>query len=791
MSSMDKHVAKYMVATGDSSTEAISASSEIVEIVNSGNTQTTLLQLIQSLGEYLTNEDGFIRAKGKTHYTTSCSFATDLLTNKLFFSATGLLSQTLANADQASINVQAVDVLVHFYCDRLSDETCVPKLLEGINALVSFDNFTDKSAMTVSKMLFDHIKAQSFPQVTRYNTFSILDTLVQRHALEMVALRAMNNEFVFGFTQVMDGEKDPRNLMKAFTLVREIVNNFDISNHVEDLFEVTFCYFPITFKPPPDDPYGITADDLKINLRHSLSSSPHFAKFAMPLLLEKLSSSSGSAKKDSMETIAECAPVYGANALLPNIDELFDALKVEIFHATDAALEDTALVAIHSVVAALSTGISNDGANDPFEKALKPLVVECMINLKDPELKNAQPAGRIMRAAASASDPASTLIIETVMPVLLRQYRETDIATQKKAVLDVLLEILEASKQLYGETSETVNTEDSDFQTPLLPYKDRLWEMFETSTTASNEYNGLRLAGIKGLKIMAIMKHYLSENEIGLAVRTFTAILASESDAELHQEALSSLLSIARIQTQQILDHTIPVLLDALPQSASDATWAAHRQTLETLVELSSIPAIFDVTGPSLVTKFQTASRQLPQDSYYAHAIIQSFYIIVKARTDKEYIAKWIKLVETLIADCVAVSTSTEGTSSILADNNLSAIASVVALVFQNLDATTQSEYINRMFDIYFKNDLSSLNIQVNSSFAPFEHSSSEAQKKTTILFNVAVSQYAKNLRLPIGSNEEFLTQLVDIALESSSSHQITALAQLHGSVVNKWTDSK
>lgn len=44
------------------------------------------------------------------------------------------------------------------------------------------------------------------------------------------------------------------------------------------------------------------------------------------------------------------------------------------------------------------------------------------------------------------------------MPVLLRQYRETDIATQKKAVLDVLLEILEASKELYGETSATVDT---------------------------------------------------------------------------------------------------------------------------------------------------------------------------------------------------------------------------------------------------------------------------------------------------------------------------------------------
>jgi len=59
---------------------------------------------------------------------------------------------------------------------------------------------------------------------------------------------------------------------------------------------VTFCYFPITFRPPPDDPYGITSEHLKIGLRDCLSATPYFAKFALPLLLEKLSSSSGSAK---------------------------------------------------------------------------------------------------------------------------------------------------------------------------------------------------------------------------------------------------------------------------------------------------------------------------------------------------------------------------------------------------------------------------------------------------------------------------------------------------------------
>jgi hypothetical protein len=181
----------------------------------------------------------------------------------------------------------------------------------------------------------------------------------------------------------------------------------------------------------------------------------------------------------------------------------------------------------------------------------------------------------------------------------------------------------------------------------------------------------------------------LIASKIGLAVRTFTNILVGEDDGELHQETLSSLLSIARIQTRQVLDHTVPVLLHALPSSASDATWTSHRQTLDTLVELSSISAIFDVTGPSLVAKFETATRQLPQDSYYAHAIIKAFYDVAKSGKDKEYIAKWINLVfEKLIAECVAVSTSSEVTSSILADNTISVISSIVALVFQNLDTT-------------------------------------------------------------------------------------------------------
>jgi hypothetical protein len=64
----------------------------------------------------------------------------------------------------------------------------------------------------------------------------------------------------------------------------------------QDLFDAVFNYFPITFRPPPDDPYGITAQDLKDRLRECISSTPDFAPHAFPALLDKLDSTSMNTK---------------------------------------------------------------------------------------------------------------------------------------------------------------------------------------------------------------------------------------------------------------------------------------------------------------------------------------------------------------------------------------------------------------------------------------------------------------------------------------------------------------
>ena len=83
----------------------------------------------------------------------------------------------------------------------------------------------------------------------------------------------MGDESLIGITTVVAGEKDPRNLMLIFSMLRVIMLEWDIASHAETMFDSVYAYFPITFRPPPNDPYGITAQDLKARLRDCLASN--------------------------------------------------------------------------------------------------------------------------------------------------------------------------------------------------------------------------------------------------------------------------------------------------------------------------------------------------------------------------------------------------------------------------------------------------------------------------------------------------------------------------------------
>ena len=79
----------------------------------------------------------------------------------------------------------------------------------------------------------------------------------------IVAAKSIGPEILEGLVNALDGEKDPRCLSIGLKIIGYAQTNFAssvVGDIAERLFEACACYFPITFQPPPDDPFGITPE---------------------------------------------------------------------------------------------------------------------------------------------------------------------------------------------------------------------------------------------------------------------------------------------------------------------------------------------------------------------------------------------------------------------------------------------------------------------------------------------------------------------------------------------------
>ncbi|XP_025253720.1 MMS19 nucleotide excision repair protein homolog isoform X4 [Theropithecus gelada] len=275
---------------------------QVAADVKSGN--YTVLQVVEALGSSLENPEPRTRARGIQ-----------------------LLSQVLLHCHTLLLEKEVVHLIL-FYENRLKDHHLViPSVLQGLKALSLCVALPPGLAVSVLKAIFQEVHVQSLPQVDRHTVYNIITNFMRTREEELKSLGA---DFTFGFIQVMDGEKDPRNLLVAFRIVHDLISrDYSLGPFVEELFEVTSCYFPIDFTPPPNDPHGIQREDLILSLRAVLASTPRFAEFLLPLLIEKVDSEVLSAKLDSLQTLNACCAVYGQKELKDFLPSLWASVRRE------------------------------------------------------------------------------------------------------------------------------------------------------------------------------------------------------------------------------------------------------------------------------------------------------------------------------------------------------------------------------------------------------------------------------------------------------------------------------
>lgn len=574
-----------------------------------------LLEVIKALGDYLQDNDSKIRGRA-IHY----------------------LAAILQTLPAKSLSRHDIPVLNTFLCSRLQDGGAV----EALSILCRMDKYTKDNAKEVAQAMFEQFADMSdAKQSERYQVYLLLNELLSYHR---TALLEMGNTSLLGYVKVVGGEKDPRNLMLIFSMLRVLMIEWDISQHIDVMFDSVYAYFPITFRPPPNDPYGITAQDLKDRLKECLASTGELAPSVFPNLLDRLDSTSEAVKKDVLQALAACAINYDPVTIANYSITLWDAVKYEVLQAQEPFLADEALIVLGNVAACLSRKVSPhapDWKADHLLQYLKPVNKESLEHLKEPASRQAGASADILKSVASATTRSFEIILKGVGPSLLTLQQSAEGINNQRAILMVVNKLFEASIEVYGNVIENSQKNFDNQQTLLLEFKDRLLALYSRALMSTvKEEVSYRLVALRGLLLLAEQRNMLEDSETGLIVQHLNEVVLDEesySRDELKQKAMQALAEISKSRPRLITDITFPKFIARLPEDENKASEdQEYHAVLEGLAQISTGQDLLDTLMRRLLNKIDLLTNSERRDQYpYLVAILSTINYILE-RSAKE-----------------------------------------------------------------------------------------------------------------------------------------------------------
>ncbi|XP_066522374.1 MMS19 nucleotide excision repair protein homolog isoform X2 [Hoplias malabaricus] len=740
--------------------EVDSKAADVTEGVKAGN--FTILELVEALGLSLTSSQPQTRGRGVQ-----------------------LLSQVLQEC-YSGLSEKEVEVLIAFYENRLKDHYAItPHVLRGLKALVKSTALPPGSAVSILKSLFQDIHVQSLMVAQRSCVYNMLISLMESREGE---LKGLGPDFVYGFVQAVDGERDPRNLLLAFQIARNIIHRgYDLSQFTEELFEVMSCYFPIDFTPPPNNPHGIAEEDLILALRAVLTGTPRFAEFLLPLIIEKLDSDVQNAKVDSLQTLAACGPVYGHRELADFLPGLWSSIRREVFQTASERVESAGLAALTSLSACLSRSVLTSDSEDPLQVFLELVLKDCKHHLCEPDLKLVWPSAKLLQAACGASYRSSLLITATVLPALLDEYSSRAQCAQRRTLLEVLHGFVQPTpSSLSAEGEESV----------LLPFQKSLCSAVFSALSESSA--GLQITAIKVLITLGEQPGLLSESEVETAVDHLTKLILEEDDAQVSLAVAECAGSLSRLHPSSFTSRLIPRLKDEIfsePMVLRDdsAPSKTRQRCVSALASVSTLPGLVQETAPVLLQVLSSAQRGSNSFSLEeVTSVCHSLQRIANRAQGAEEIGKFFhdviipQLLGLALQAALQSQRSSDLSSALTQETVLSAlvpvISSVCAALQTDLAAQTAAQFVSLFLDgetSFLPENTYPSQIQLLKS--EFE---SWSQSQLVCLLMACVCSFPHNVEIP--EIDRLLGQLEDLSCTSTHPFSYTSAAKCFAGLINK-----
>ncbi|CUM51278.1 uncharacterized protein AC631_02481 [Debaryomyces fabryi] len=593
------------IASADDSDVSINYSKELAELIESD--EMTLLKFIQSLGPSLTSDSDLIRLK-----SIQC------------------MAETLKCLKVNKLSKQDVNVLVEFLLAKFEDIYCLVHIISSLNSLILFKNFIFGMNNNVEKLLtniLNNYNPKKHLAKVRYEPFRTLNALVTIDPAYFQSSSQLSQLMVKTFIHIASGEKDPRNLLLSFDTNTKINENFEFDplnevhkDLISELFDVCFCYFPISFSPPPNDPYKITAQDLKLKLRNTIASQSYFAKESFADLVEKLTSTNPVIRNDILKTLLLCVENYTLETVAEYWVTIWNALKFEVLHNDvsifkpyidviipedyDEEIDDSdefkPLITTLVIIKKLASRMTDFGE---LENSLTTITNELKSNITTINDKTFKQSVVILSVLASDSSAAFNFIIQFLFSQeIWGKYinAEDDSTTEElSSELDKTEDlVLNTSKQKelidnlgfvltsYNVLLNNLESQDEFIENNYLKsYKDHLLIfMGQLLQTSSNLEKSLKCKVIQQLIKLAQLKEFLNEQECTLILNYFKDILLSSATSksknwekdQVTQEIVNGLIKLMSSEetsrnnkSSLVINLILPSLLEELSSTDS------------------------------------------------------------------------------------------------------------------------------------------------------------------------------------------------------------------------------
>lgn len=207
--------------------------------------------------------------------------------------ALGFLASTLESLDRSTLKRDQIQRLSVFFASMFSydHKAGITASARALRQLVSAKAFKPDVGVRIIEdvcKIQEDFRLQT--SATRLEIYELFLQLIQDQgvASELQLKYGSSCGFAGDLLQLCQHERDPKNLMVWFKVLRILLTNYSPSVEViEDLFKAFSAYFPISIRSSAA-PAGVTAEGLKSAVRECFCANKGLAPHSFPFLIEKL-----------------------------------------------------------------------------------------------------------------------------------------------------------------------------------------------------------------------------------------------------------------------------------------------------------------------------------------------------------------------------------------------------------------------------------------------------------------------------------------------------------------------